>query len=311
VVLTNGGEPILFETAGSDMHCARIDLPWMEDRIRPAITWQWAEGAVPHMAGRMIDSVVEVLKEAGVEKEKIGIDNLDLPSLQAFQERKINIVNGWPALSKARTIKTRDEIELLKQASSIGDAAIRDVSQIRKLVDTVYATFGQIDILLNNAAWTATIEALEATEEQWDQTLDTSLKAVFFDSQAVAKIMIQQGHGKIVNIGSTLGRTAFARRSVYGAAKAGVHQLTRVLALEWAAKGINVNAVAPCITETPTRRELFERPGYKEWATGQMLPIGRWAQPEDLIGATLFLCSSLSDMVVGHVLMVDGGWTIH
>jgi 2-deoxy-D-gluconate 3-dehydrogenase len=203
------------------------------------------------------------------------------------------------------------EIEAAGRKALVVPADIQDVSQIRKLVDTVHTTFGKIDILINNAAWTATVEALEATEEQWDQTLDTSLKAVFFACQAVAKIMIQQGHGKIVNIGSTLGRTAFARRSVYGAAKAGVHQLTRVLALEWAAKGINVNAVAPCITETPTRRELFERPGYKEWATGQMLPIGRWAQPEDLIGATLFLCSSLSDMVVGHVLMVDGGWTIH
>jgi len=203
------------------------------------------------------------------------------------------------------------EIEAAGRKALVVSADIQDVSQIRKLVDTVHTTFGKIDILINNAAWTATVEALEATEEQWDQTLDTSLKAVFFACQAVAKIMIQQGHGKIVNIGSTLGRTAFARRSVYGAAKAGVHQLTRVLALEWAAKGINVNAVAPCITETPTRRELFERPGYKEWATGQMLPIGRWAQPEDLIGATLFLSSSLSDMVVGHVLMVDGGWTIH
>lgn len=203
------------------------------------------------------------------------------------------------------------EIEAAGRKALVIAADLQDVSQIRKLVDAVHATFGKIDVLINNAAWTATVEALEATEEQWDQTLDTSLKAVFFACQAVAKIMIQQGHGKIVNIGSTLGRTAFARRSVYGAAKAGVHHLTRVLALEWAAKGINVNAVAPCITETPTRRELFERPGYKEWATGQMLPIGRWAQPEDLIGATLFLCSSLSDMVVGHILMVDGGWTIH
>ena len=203
------------------------------------------------------------------------------------------------------------EIEAAGRKALVMSADIQDVSQIRKRVDEVYTTFGKIDILINNAAWTATVEALEATEEEWDQTLDTSLKAIFFASQAVAKIMIQQGRGKIVNIGSTLGRTAFAKRSVYGAAKAGVHHLTRVLALEWAAKGINVNAVAPCITETPTRRELFERPGYKEWATGQMLPIGRWAQPEDLIGATLFLCSSLSDMVVGHVLMVDGGWTIH
>jgi 2-deoxy-D-gluconate 3-dehydrogenase len=203
------------------------------------------------------------------------------------------------------------EIEAAGRKALVMPADIQDVSQIQKRVDEVHTTFGKIDILINNAAWTATVEALEATEEQWDQTLDTSLKAVFFASQAVAKIMIQQGRGKIVNIGSTLGRTAFARRSVYGAAKAGVHHLTRVLALEWASKGISVNAVAPCITETPTRRGLFERPGYKEWATGQMLPIGRWAQPEDLIGATLFLCSSLSDMVVGHVLMVDGGWTIH
>jgi len=203
------------------------------------------------------------------------------------------------------------EIEAAGRKALVMPADMQDVSQIRKRVDEVHTTFGKIDILINNAAWTATVEALEATEEEWDQTLDTSLKAIFFASQAAAKIMIQQGRGKIVNIGSTLGRTAFARRSVYGAAKAGVHHLTRVLALEWAAKGISVNAVAPCITETPTRWELFERPGYKEWATGQMLPIGRWAQPEDLIGATLFLCSSLSDMVVGHVLMVDGGWTIH
>lgn len=123
-VLPNGGEPVLFETAGSDMQCAKIDMPWMEGRIKPAMTWQWAEGAVPHMAGKMADTVVEVLEENGVRKERIGVDNFDWPSLQAFQERKINIVNGWPAMSAARVIKTPDEIELLKQASSIGDAAM-------------------------------------------------------------------------------------------------------------------------------------------------------------------------------------------
>ncbi len=124
VVLPNGGEPVLFETAGSDMQCAIIDLPWMENRIRPAITWQWAEGAVPLMAGKMVDSVIEVLEEHGLRKERIGIDNLDMPALQAFQEKGLNIVNGWPAMSAARVVKTRDEIELLKQASSIGDAAM-------------------------------------------------------------------------------------------------------------------------------------------------------------------------------------------
>jgi len=123
-VLPNGGEPVLFETAGSDLQCAIIDLPWMEGRIRPAMTWQWAEGAVPHMAGKMADSVIEVLEEHGIRNERIGIDNLDMPALRAFQERNINVVDGWPAMSAARVVKTRDEIELLKQAASIGDATM-------------------------------------------------------------------------------------------------------------------------------------------------------------------------------------------
>ncbi len=125
VVVPNNGEPVLFETAGTDLHCAEIDLPWMDkDRIRPAITWQWAEGAVPHMAGRMAESVVDVLKEHGLMKERIGVDNFDMASLTAFQKTGINIVDGWPAVSAARVVKTPDEIELLKQASTIGDAAM-------------------------------------------------------------------------------------------------------------------------------------------------------------------------------------------
>jgi len=203
------------------------------------------------------------------------------------------------------------EIEGLQRRVLVLPTDLRKVTNIQVMVNQVQNTFGRIDILINNAAWTATVEALEVTEEQWDQTLDTCLKAVFFASQAVARLMIPRGRGKIVNLGSNFGQVAFHGRSVYAAAKAGVHHLTRALAYEWTPKGIHVNAVAPCITETPTRRELLERPGYKEWATQQMLPIRRWAQPEDVIGATLFLCSSLSDMVVGHVLMVDGGWTIH
>ncbi len=87
VVLPRGGEPVFFETAGSDLHCAILDLPWIpQENIRPAITWQWAEGAVPHMAKRMVEGVVEVLKANKVEKEKIGIDNLDMPSLQALKD---------------------------------------------------------------------------------------------------------------------------------------------------------------------------------------------------------------------------------
>src|SRR5208283_4778327 len=119
------GSPVLFETAGSDFHCAHIDLPWMgNNNIRPAMTWQWAEGAVPHMVGKMVSGIVDVLKENNVMKERIAIDNLDMAALRGFQEAGVNIVDGWPVISAARVIKTRDEIELLKMASSIGDAAM-------------------------------------------------------------------------------------------------------------------------------------------------------------------------------------------
>ena len=123
-VVPNGGEPILFETAGSDLHCAEIDLPWMEGRIRPAITWQWAESAVPVMADRMVASIVEVLGEHGLKKEKVAVDNFDMAAYKAFTSAGVNVVDAWPAMSAARVVKTRDEIELLKMSASIGDAAM-------------------------------------------------------------------------------------------------------------------------------------------------------------------------------------------
>lgn len=124
VVLPHGGEPVLFETAGSDLECAKIDLPWQEGRIRPAITWQWAEGAVPYMADRMAQSIREVLEASGLAHERIGIDNVDMASLGALQRAGLNIVDAWPLMSKARVVKTPDEIELLKMSSAIGDAAM-------------------------------------------------------------------------------------------------------------------------------------------------------------------------------------------
>ena len=123
-VLPRGGEPVLFETAGSDLVCAKMDLPWMEGRIRPANTWKWSESAQEWMVNRMADSVLEVLREHKVEKEKVGIDSLDMSSLSAFQSKGVNVVNAWPAMSAARVVKTPDEIELLKQSAAIGDAAM-------------------------------------------------------------------------------------------------------------------------------------------------------------------------------------------
>lgn len=188
---------------------------------------------------------------------------------------------------------------------------VAQVSQVRTMVDTAKDSFGRLDILVNNAGWTGTTPALDVTEDEYDRTMSSSLKSVFFACQAAARVMIPQGGGRIINIGSNFGVVGFKTRSVYAAAKAGVHHLSRALSLEWAKHGVLVNVVAPCITETASRKVILERPGYKEWATNEMIPRGRWNQPEDLVGAVLFLSSHLSDMVVGHVLMVDGGWTIH
>jgi 2-dehydro-3-deoxy-D-gluconate 5-dehydrogenase len=207
--------------------------------------------------------------------------------------------------------EVKAEIEALGRRAEIVTTDVSDVAQVRALMDKTKETFGRIDILVNNAGWTGNSMALDTTEEEFDGTMDSSLKSVFFACQAAARIMIPQGRGKIINIGSNFGVVAFKSRSVYAAAKAAVHHLSRALSLEWASQGVSVNVVAPCITETATRKVILERPGYKEWATTQMLPAGRWNQPEDLVGAVLFLSSHLSDMVVGHVLMVDGGWTIH
>ncbi len=202
------------------------------------------------------------------------------------------------------------EIEALGRKALIVQTDVAQVDQVRALMEQAHSTFGRIDILVNNAGWTGTTPALDVSEEEYDRTMAASLKSVFFASQAAARVMISQGGGRIINIGSNFGEIAFKGRSVYAAAKAGVHHLSRALSLEWARDGVLVNVVAPCITETESRKNILERPGYKEWATKEMLPRGRWNQPEDLVGAVLFLSSPLSDMVVGHVLMVDGGWTI-
>jgi len=122
-VLPRGGKPVLFETAGSDMQCAIIDAPWLEGRIRPAITWRWSEGAEEMMADRMAQGVYEILKEGGVEKGKIALDMFDFTTLQSFRKLNLNIVSAWPVMSQARVVKTADEIECIKISTAYGDAA--------------------------------------------------------------------------------------------------------------------------------------------------------------------------------------------
>jgi Xaa-Pro aminopeptidase len=122
-VLPRDGEPVLFETAGSDMECAKIDAPWLNGNIRPAITWKWAETAESMMAEKMARSVLDVLQENGVEKERIGLDVYDPGAAEALGALGLNLVSAWPAMSGARVVKTPDELECLKISSAIGDTA--------------------------------------------------------------------------------------------------------------------------------------------------------------------------------------------
>ena len=215
-----------------------------------------------------------------------------------------------PAIRQEEVRQLQAEIEALGRKTLLVTTDVSIVADLRAMIEKAHETFGRIDILVNNAGWTGNSLALDVTEEEYDRTMAASLKSVFFACQEAARVMIPQGGGRIVNIGSNFGVVGFKTRSVYAAAKAAVHHLSRALSLEWAKQGVTVNVVAPCITETDSRKVILERPGYKDWATNQALPIGRWNQPEDLVGPVLFLCSHMSDMVVGHVLMVDGGWTI-
>ena len=216
------------------------------------------------------------------------------------------VLAKYPDKRQDEVQAVKAEIEALGRKAMIVQTDVANVEQVRALMDQTHSAFGRIDILVNNAGWTGTTPALDVSEEEYDRTMAASLKSVFFASQAAARVMIPQGGGRIINIGSNFGEIAFKGRSVYAAAKAGVHHLSRALSLEWAKDGVLVNVVAPCITETESRKNILERPGYKEWATKEMIPRGRWNQPEDLVGAVLFLSSPLSDMVVGT--RVDGRW---
>jgi Xaa-Pro aminopeptidase len=122
-VLPRDGDPVLFETAGSDLECAKIDAPWLNGRIRPAITWRWAETAEQMMVERMAASVAEVLREHGVENEQTGVDIYDPSAGAAFQRLGLNLVSAWPAMSGARVVKTPDELECLKISSAVGDTS--------------------------------------------------------------------------------------------------------------------------------------------------------------------------------------------
>lgn len=222
--------------------------------------------------------------------------------------------HGADLVISSRTIseleKAADEISGVGRRVLTQEVDVRRIPEIERMVDEALRVFGRIDILVNNAGVNIPQWALDVTEEAWDAIIDTNLKGLFFCAQAVGRVMVRQRKGKIINVSSQAGSVGLLRRAAYCASKGGVNLLTKVLAIEWAQYNVNVNAVAPTFIETPLTVPMFEDEDFREYVLNN-IPLKRIGKPDDVAGAVIYLASEASNLVTGHVLLVDGGWTAH
>jgi 2-deoxy-D-gluconate 3-dehydrogenase len=186
-------------------------------------------------------------------------------------------------------------------------ADLSTIEPVGRIVDETVEKLGRLDILVNNAGIIRRADAVDFTEEDWDAVVDTNLKSVFFLCQAAGKHMIANGGGKIINIASMLTFQGGIRVPSYTASKSGIGGLTKLLANEWAAKSINVNAIAPGYIATNNTIAL-RADQERNKSILDRIPAARWGDASDLGGAAVFLASRASDYVQGHILAVDGGW---
>ena len=185
---------------------------------------------------------------------------------------------------------------------------VTDAQQVNAMVQSVLDTFGRIDILVNNAGINIRKPVEEFDEDSWDLVQTTNLKAPFLCCQAVARHMKERRSGRVINVASMLGLTALPERSAYCSSKGGLIQLTKVLALEWAAYNVTVNALCPGPFATDLNIPVMNDPQANQYFLNH-IPLGRWAQPEELKGVITFLASDASSFMTGAALAFDGGWT--
>jgi len=211
------------------------------------------------------------------------------------------------AVGRTPAQETVDKVRALGRRAEIVSADLSTIEPVGRVVDEAVEKLGGLDILVNNAGIIRRNDSLDFTEDDWDAVVDTNLKSVFFLCQAAARHMVQHGGGKIINIASMLTFQGGIRVASYTASKSGIGGLTKLLANEWAGKGINVNAIAPGYIATNNTAAL-QADENRNRSIMERIPAGRWGDPADMGGAAVFLASSASNYVQGHILAVDGGW---
>jgi 2-deoxy-D-gluconate 3-dehydrogenase len=203
--------------------------------------------------------------------------------------------------------ETEEKVRALGRRFVAIEANLSSVEPIGRVVRETLDGLGGLHILVNNAGLIRRADAVDFTEKDWDDVMNVNIKAAFFMAQAAGRHMIASGGGKIVNIASMLSFQGGIRVPSYTASKSGIAGITRLLANEWANKGINVNAIAPGYMATDNTAQLRADEARSAEILGR-IPSGRWGTPADLGGAAVFLASSASDYVNGAILPVDGGW---
>jgi 2-deoxy-D-gluconate 3-dehydrogenase len=210
-------------------------------------------------------------------------------------------------VARSNASETAALIEQTGRRVTIIAADLATIEPCGRIVEETLRNLGGLDILVNNAGIIRRNDALDFTEDDWDAVLDTNLKVAFFLAQAAARQMVDHGGGAIINIASMLTFQGGIRVASYTASKSGIGGLTKLLANEWAAKGINVNAIAPGYIATNNTAAL-QADADRNRQILERIPAGRWGEPSDLGGAAVFLASDAARYVQGHILAVDGGW---
>ncbi len=202
-----------------------------------------------------------------------------------------------------------DEARGLGRSVLVAPCDVTEAGEVEAAVNQAVEHFGSLHVLINNAGMTVKQPAEHLALADWQRIIDVNLTGVFLMAQAVGRHMLDQGEGSIINISSIAAETALTGSLAYCASKGGVNMLTKVLAVEWASRGVRVNGLAPAYTETPLVKAITDtKAGFADRVRART-PLGRLASPEEMVGTAIFLASPASSYVTGETVRVDGGWT--